>query len=112
MPGIDLAYLERLYKGDRARIAAWVEIFLEEIPLRMGEMAQCVQRGDPAGLAALAHELKPMAHYLGAPRMLEVLQRIGERTRCDASTPCHEEVGELHAACAEVAAELRAIFDP
>lgn len=111
MPTIDLSYLERLYNGDRKRVSTWVEIFLEEIPLRMEEMAQCVQRSDAAGLSALAHELKPQAHYLGAQRMLEVLQRIGGRTQCDGTPACHEEAGDLNDACAEVVAELRATFN-
>lgn len=110
MPGIDLAYLERLYKGDRARIAAWVEIFLEEIPVRLEEIAQCVQRGDAQGLAALAHELKPQAHYLGAARMHEVLVQIGGRTQCEGMPSCAEAVAELRSLCAGIQDELRAFF--
>lgn len=112
MPAIDLAYLERLYQGDRNRITAWVELFLEEVPQRMEELAQCVERCDAAALASLAHELKPQAHYLGAARMHEVLVRIGERTRCNGPADCANEALELRAACADVERELRSRFSP
>ena len=112
MPCVDLTYLERLYKGDRVRIAAWVELFLEEVPQRMEELAQCVERCDAIALAALAHELKPQAHYLGAARMHEVLVRIGEGTRCNGPADCATEVLELREACADVERELRGRFSP
>lgn len=106
-PLIDLSYLQRLYKGDHACIAEWVGIFLEEIPTHLEEMAQCAARGDATGLSALAHDLRPQAHYLGAQAMLDVLGRLSLLAQCAEVGPCKEAVRELHSICTAMEIELR-----
>ena len=108
----DLSYLERLYKGDRARIAAWVAIYLEEIPLHLERAAESVHRDDAAGLAAVVHDLRPQAHYLGARWMMDVLVDIGQRARSEGAASCAPALQELRAACTDVEAALRSRFGP
>ncbi|MBP8822927.1 MAG: Hpt domain-containing protein [Flavobacteriales bacterium] len=110
MPAIDLSYLERLYKGDRTRMATWVGIYLEETPARLAELMSFAQRGDHAGMARLAHDLKPQAHYLGARCMLEALLRIGEPAPGTAAEALLEWAQAIDAAGTEVDMELRALF--
>jgi CheY-like chemotaxis protein/HPt (histidine-containing phosphotransfer) domain-containing protein len=80
-PHIDLTYLERLYKGDRARIAQWIHIYLEEAPAQFQRLSDSLEKNDTERLASAAHDLRPQAHYVGAVRMLELLIAIGQRAR-------------------------------
>ncbi len=106
----DLSYLERLYKGDRSRIAQWIRLYLEEAPCTFTQLSECQQRGDDAGLAAAAHDLRPYAHYLGAPRMLELLIDVGQRVRSTGAASTADLVHEVLVLgqCAE--RELRAVI--
>ncbi len=106
-PIVDLSYLERLFKGDRSRIATWVGIYLEEFPAHLDRLEECLRRNDAPGLAALAHELRPQAHYLGARRLLEILRSIGELARSTGAASCTMAVQELRALSASIEAELR-----
>lgn len=109
---IDLAYLERLYKGDRSRIAQWIRLYLEEAPGTFKQLSDRMAMGDSEGLAAAAHELRPYAHYLGSPRMLELLIAIGQRTRSEGAASADELVKELLALSARADDELRTAIAP
>ncbi|MBP6392477.1 MAG: Hpt domain-containing protein [Flavobacteriales bacterium] len=109
-PHIDLSYLERLYKGDQARIAQWIHIYLEEAPAQFERLSDSLEKNNAEGLAAAAHELRPQAHYVGAARMLELLVAIGQRARTDGATACAEIVGELRSIGTLVDDELRAVI--
>ena len=77
----DLSQLERIYKGDRTRMASWVGIYLEETPDQLQRMAACLERADLDGLLAIVHDLKPTMHYLGAQRIQELLVRLAQEAR-------------------------------
>ena len=93
-PTIYLSYLERLYKGDRTRIAQWIGVYLEEAPGTFQQLADSMEQGDGKRLAAAAHDLRPYAHYLGAGRMLELLIALGQHVRTDGPTAPMEPVKE------------------
>ncbi|MBK9514355.1 MAG: hypothetical protein IPO05_12210 [Flavobacteriales bacterium] len=63
-PHTDLSQLDRLYKGDRTRMARWVGIYLEETPGQLQRLVACVERAELEGLLAIVHDLKPTMHYL------------------------------------------------
>lgn len=107
---IDLSYLERLFKGDHARIHAWLRIYLEEAPAQFQRLTDAVARNDAQALAHGAHELRPQAHYLGTPRMLELLIAVSEMARTGDAGACHDAVAELVALGETVDAELRAVL--
>ena len=107
---IDLAYLERLYKGDRSRMEHWVRIYLEDAPALFNQLENCVQRDDAQGLSATAHDLRPLAHYLGAQRMLDLLVRVGQEARASGAAACAASVAEVVAQGAAIVAELKAAF--
>ncbi|MBK6830913.1 MAG: Hpt domain-containing protein [Flavobacteriales bacterium] len=92
---IDLSYLERLFKGDRSRMEQWVRIYLEDAPAQFRSLVECVQREDAQGLAATAHDLRPLAHYLGAKHLLELLERVGKEARGSGPAACASAVDEL-----------------
>ena len=107
---IDLAYLERLYKGDRSRMDQWVRIYLEDAPGQFRALVECVQRDDAHGLAATAHELRPLAHYLGSTQLLDLLERVSKEARGSGAAACASAVDELLALGTGVEAELKALF--
>ncbi|HRH69031.1 MAG TPA: Hpt domain-containing protein [Flavobacteriales bacterium] len=107
---IDLSYLERLFKGDRKRVHAWITIYLEESPAQFQELTDAVGRNDPQALSRVAHELRPQAHYLGTPRMLELLVVVAEVARTGETGACRDAVAELVAMGQAVDAELRAVL--
>ena len=109
---IDLAYLERLYKGDRSRIGQWIRLYLEEAPATFKQLSDCLLKGDSEGLAAAAHDLRPYAHYLGAPRMLDLLIAIGQRSRAEGAASAAELVKEVLALSEGADAELRLVIAP
>lgn len=107
---IDLSYLERLFKGDRARIHAWIRIYLEEAPAQFHRLTDAVVRNDAQALALGVHELRPQAHYLGTPHMLELLIAVGMVARTGDTSACQDTVADLVALGEAVDAELRGIL--
>lgn len=109
-PSIDLSYLERLYKGDRARVHAWVNIYLEELPILLARMDTCIRQDDAAGLVQVLHDLRPQAHYLGAREMHDILERMGSEARSRGASACTSCALELRATCQAVERSLRTSF--
>ena len=107
---VDLSYLERLFKGDRSRMELWVRVYLEDAPGQFRALLECVQRDDTRGLEATAHELRPLAHYLGATQLLELLERVGKEARASGAAACTATVDELMGSGFAIEAELRSHF--
>jgi HPt (histidine-containing phosphotransfer) domain-containing protein len=107
----DLSTLDRLFKGDRTRMADWLRLYLEESPALFGALAQRLEAGDTKALGEIAHELRPQAHYLGAPRLLEALIALGERAHSGDATACREHVHELIALGQSVEDEVMEMLD-
>lgn len=108
--GIDLRVLEDLFKGDRSRVCEWLRLYLEEAPKLFAQIRSADEQGDVAGLSRAAHELRPQAHYLGAPRMLALLKDIGEQCRKGDPVPCHASVRELLHLGDLVESEIRSVL--
>lgn len=107
---IDLSYLERLYKGDRLRMEHWVRIYLEESPEHFRRLQDCLRLGDAEGLAMTAHDIRPLAHYLGAQGMVASLIRIGQEARTSGAAACAATVEDLLVMGSAAEAELRTAF--
>lgn len=107
---IDLRVLTDLFKGDRSRVREWLRLYLEEAPKIFAQVKEAHQQGDAKALASAAHELRPQAHYLGAPQLLALLLDIGERCRTTGADACGAAVEELLALGERVDAEIRAVL--
>ncbi len=105
-PAIDLFRLEQLFRGDPHRVDQWIDLYLAEAPVLFERLRQAGHAGDAVALAALAHELKPQAHYLGSARMHDLLALIGERARSVGEQGCRETVDELLQLAGGIEAEL------
>ena len=103
---IDLSTLNDLFKGNRARVEEWIQLYLEEAPGYRARLEACLADGDAPGLSGLAHELRPQAHYLGSPRMLELLERIGQLAKTEGASACAGPVAELLELGPRITAEL------
>lgn len=108
--GIDLRVLEDLFKGDRSRVHEWLRLYLEEAPKIFAQVKEAHGQGDGKALARAVHELRPQAHYLGAPHLLALLMDIGERCRTMGADACDAAVEELLALGEGVEAEVRAVL--
>ena len=107
-PNIDLSALDQLFDGDQARVREWITIYLEEAPPLFHRLCTAQKNGDVEGLTSVAHDLRPLAHYLGAPHILDLLTTIGQRARSDGAAACHAQVRELSTFGANAENELRA----
>ncbi len=105
---LDLSYLARLYKGDRARMDQWIHMYLEEAPTYFGKLASALENNNAQGIALAAHELRPLAHYLGVPRLLELLVAIEDCARTEGVPSSRALVQELLSLGQAVELELRA----
>lgn len=106
-PHTDLSQLDRLYKGDRARMARWVGIYLDETPGQLQRMAACVERADLQGLLAIVHDLKPTMYYLGAQPLQELLVRLAQEARTAGVAACGPVLQELMDEARSVSSELQ-----
>ncbi|HOY30054.1 MAG TPA: Hpt domain-containing protein [Flavobacteriales bacterium] len=109
-PHTDLSQLDRLYKGDRNRMARWVGIYLEEAPGQLERLVTCVERTDLEGLLAIVHDLKPTMHYLGAQRMQELLVRLAQEARTVGVAACGSVLQELMEEARSITSELERHF--
>lgn len=105
---MDLTALDLLFEGDRARMKEWIAIYLEEAPPLFRQLGVCQESGDAAGLVSLAHDLRPLAHYLGVPHVLELLAVIGQLARTEGTPACCGLVQELTSFSMNAETELRA----
>lgn len=103
----DLSTLNALFKGDRARVTEWVELYLEEAPGYFKNVENGLAAHDTKALACAVHELRPQAHYLGAPKLLELLVVIGKTAQNEGAEACSATVAELLSVAERIELELR-----
>lgn len=85
---------------------------MEDAPALFQQLEDSVQRDDAQGLTATAHDLRPLAHYLGAQRMLDLLVRVGQEARASGAAACAVLVTEVLAQGAAIEGELKVTFNP
>lgn len=106
----NLAKLTGLFRGDRKRVVEWVVIYLAEVPPLFAALQAHVSSGDTKALSGVAHELKPQAHYLGAPLLQERLRMLEERAVDQGASSCAGPVAELQAMEERIEEELQAFL--
>ena len=105
----DSAAFERQTGGDASLRAEIVQMFLEDCPVRVGEIRAAVVRGDAPALTSSAHALKGSAAYLSASIVRGCaadLERMGrERNLADAPAALEQ----LDVAVADLVAALKKV---
>lgn len=107
-PHIDLAYLERFCKGDRARMGKYIRLYLEGAPSLFRALPASLKAGDGPGLAMAAHSLRTQVNLMGAQRLFELLTAIEEKAHAEGSAACANQVAEAMALSEQVMEELQA----
>ena len=105
----DPAAFERQTGGDAELRAEIIQMFLEDCPVRAGEIAAAVASGDAQALVSSAHALKGSAAYLAASIVrgcAAELEKAGRERRLQDAPPL---VAKLDAAVADLLAELHRI---
>ena len=103
----DRAAFERQIGGDSSLGDEIIGMFLEDCPVRVGEIRAAISNGDAPALVSSAHSLKGAAAYLAAQSLRERaadLERAGREQKLDAAPAL---LAALEAAVAELLPELR-----
>ena len=111
MPGdaraiFDLAAFERQTGGDAALRSEIIQMFIEDCPIRVGEIRAALTEDDAAALVSSAHALKGSAAYLSASIVRGCaadLERLGRERDLTAARAL---LAQLEAAVAELLPEL------
>lgn len=103
----DLTILNNLFKGDRALVTEWTGLYLEEAPGYFQRVDDALKADDGKALAFAVHELRPQAHYLGAPKLLELLVLIDGTAADKGADACKGAVEELLELGRRIDKELR-----
>jgi len=108
---IDLTHLTHLFRGDRAQVREWISLYQQEAPTYFEQLVAGFQRGDAQAMANASHDLQAQAHYLGSPRMLELLIAIEEQAVAKGAGSCAELMNALLPVREAIDHELRAVLN-
>jgi CheY-like chemotaxis protein/HPt (histidine-containing phosphotransfer) domain-containing protein len=79
-PALDLSVLESRRgpqkDGEPDKLARIVGLFIDDVPLRLGELRQAVERREGQTVEETAHMLKGGSGYMGAAHMAEICAEI------------------------------------
>jgi HPt (histidine-containing phosphotransfer) domain-containing protein len=84
-PALDPQVIDSLRQltppGEPDVLADILNLFLAEVPKKIGALQAALEAGDAAQVARIAHSLKGSTGNLGAHAMLDVCRRIDDRAR-------------------------------
>lgn len=75
---INLTFLENFTKNDTAKMAKYIQMFLNLAPVSIATMKQQHASADWNNLRTTAHSLKPQLAYMGIDSLKEQILRIEE----------------------------------
>ena len=104
---MDLSYLERMCKGDHARMHRYIALYLQEAPDLFSQLEQALRSGRGETLATSAHSLRPQVKYMGGNILYSTLTTIEIRARARGAEACAELVSEAIAQNVALMASLR-----
>ena len=111
-PPLDLSVLEsrrgRQSEGEPDKLAKIVALFIVDVPLRLDELRQAVQRGEAQKVEETAHMLKGGSGYMGAVQMAEICAGIQGVGASGELSRVPELLDELEAAFERVRPTLEA----
>ncbi|HLP10253.1 MAG TPA: Hpt domain-containing protein [Opitutaceae bacterium] len=104
-----IANLRAIGGGDAGFISEIVQMFREDTPPSLDELASCAARSDAERLAKLAHGLKGSAANFGARHFRVLAERIEAIAKSGDLAAAPAAVAELRAEYARVLAALEAL---
>ena len=72
----DLSYLNQVFQGNREMINNIINLFLQQVPVYIREMEECVRKNEPLSLHPLAHKAKSSVSMLGIKDMESDILKI------------------------------------
>ena len=100
-PGLDLSVLESRRgsqsDGEPDKLATIVGLFIDDVPLRLDELRQAVERGEAQTVDETAHMLKGGSGYMGAARMVKICAGIQDLVASGELSRAPELLDELEA---------------
>jgi len=100
-PALDLSVLESRRGpqegGEPDKLARIVGLFIDDVPLRLQELRQAVERREAQEVEETAHMLKGGCGYMGATHMVEICARIQELGASGELSRAPELLDELEA---------------
>ena len=100
-PGLDLSVLESRRgsqsDGEPDKLARIVGLFIDDVPLRLDELRQAVERGEAQTVDETAHMLKGGSGYMGAARMVKICAGIQDLVASGELSRAPELLDELEA---------------
>lgn len=91
---MDLAYLDRLCKGNCSRMAEFIALYVQEAPGLFGQLEAMLNAGDAEQLAQAAHALHPHVHYVGDMPLCGLLAQVRQRAHAEGAAACAAPVQE------------------
>ena len=113
-PALDPAVLERLRQltppGEPDVLKEVLQLFLDDVPGRIGRLRAACQAGDAAEVHRAAHSLKGSSGNIGAIQLLEVCRQLDNQGRAGDLSETPALVASLEIEYARVAAEIRELI--
>jgi signal transduction histidine kinase/DNA-binding response OmpR family regulator len=111
-PALDLSVLESRRgprrDGEPDKLARIVDLFMDDVPLRLDELRQAVERGEAQKVEETAHMLKGGSGYMGAVQMAEICAGIQGLGASGELSRAPELLDELEAEFKRIRPALRA----
>ena len=83
-PGLDqeaLQALDQLVGGDRTALVEILDAFLEDAPVRLGDLDRAAESGDEVAAGRAAHTLKANGRTFGASEFADLCQELESAAR-------------------------------
>ncbi len=108
----DLSYLNQVFQGNNEMVNNIISLFLQQVPMYVKEMEECVQKNDLISLHPLAHKAKSSVSMLGIRDMeTDILQIEHDSKHLRNLDRLPTLVGRVRAHCDLVYVQLKMVLE-
>lgn len=108
---LDVETIEVLKDALADEFPALINTFIDDAPIRIGDMKKLLQAGDIAEIERPAHTLKGSSGNIGAHALSEACSVLVEEIRSDAATDAEQRIKDIEAEFDLVKTMLQAMLD-
>lgn len=105
-PVLDTGYMMSISDGDRDIIDSIVDVFKDDIPARIDELARAASAGELEETARVAHALKGASGSLGAEQLQAISEVLEQAAKAGDTATCQRLATELPPAAERLFARL------
>ena len=103
---LNTGYMMSISDGDRDIIDSIVDVFKDDIPARIEELARAASAGEFGDTARVAHALKGACGSLGAEQLQSLSEVLENAAKAGDAATCQRLAGELPAAAERLFSRL------